>query len=524
MNPLRILHLEDSPLDGDLVRAWITRGGIVATIDRVENRAMFEDHLCKGHYDLILADYALPDFDGVSALAMTRRKNTCVPFIFVSGTLGEEVAIETLKQGATDYVLKQHMERLAPAIERALAEARERDEKRRAVEALREADRRKDVFLAMLAHELRNPLSAISNSVQLARLPDASPQRIAWSLDVIHNQVDQLSHLIDDLLDVTRITQGKIQLRKRVLDPAEIARRAVEAVSPLADERGHELICSIDDRLPSVEADPTRIEQVLVNLLSNAVKYTESRGRIELALSGTPEIVSIRVKDNGVGIPVDMQSRIFEPFAQVESSLHRSRGGLGVGLTLVKKLVEIHEGKVHVRSEGVGSGSEFIVELPAAKQSRIVGDRTRSGIDRSATPRRFTILVVDDNFDAAAAVASFLELSGFEVVVAHDGRSGIETARKVRPRLVLLDIGLPVVDGYQVAADLRSHPETRNILIVGLTGYGEDNARERSRHAGFDHHLVKPVELAKLVELVDALIAEQESRPDDFGRELAHPA
>jgi PAS domain S-box-containing protein len=367
--------------------------------------------------------------------------------------------------------------------------------------ALREDDRRKDEFLAMLAHELRNPLAAIANAVGVVRR-SADREHAEWAREVVEKHVRSLSRLIDDLLDVSRITRGKIELRRRALDVVPVLARAAETVGPLVRGRGHTLTIDHPPGPLWVHADPDRLEQVLVNLLTNAAKYTDAGGRIALSARPEGDRIALAVEDNGSGIPPEKIPQMFELFAQGDRSIARSEGGLGIGLTLVKNLVELHGGSVAARSEGPGRGSEFTVRLPAvpAPSSSPSPDANRPA-PAAAPPRRARVLVVDDNEDSALGLARLLRLLGHDVEVAHDGPAALRAAGRARPDDVLLDIGLPGMDGYQVASRLRAEGfgETR---IIAVSGYGEAAARRRSREAGFDHHLVKPVDHEALLALL----------------------
>jgi PAS domain S-box-containing protein len=363
---------------------------------------------------------------------------------------------------------------------------------------LQENDRRKDEFLAMLAHELRNPLSAVGNAVTVLRLSD-DKENAAFARDVIDRQVRHLSRLIDDLLDVSRITSGKIRLRRELIDAGSILKQAVEAVQPLLVERKHSLMIDCTEGNLPLRADPTRVEQIVVNLLNNAAKYTDPGGRIRLSAEREDDYVVIGVQDNGMGIPAEKLPEMFRLFAQGERSIARSEGGLGIGLTLVQKLTEMHGGSVSASSGGVGKGSTFTVRLPAAKSaSETVPGTTRS---TSGERRGARILVVDDNLDTAKGMVRLLKLLGNEVGLAHDGPSAIEAARDLQPDFVLLDIGLPGMDGYEVAQWLRKESNFEG-TIIGISGYGQDKDRRRSREAGFDHHLVKPVDFDSLLSLL----------------------
>jgi CheY-like chemotaxis protein len=368
---------------------------------------------------------------------------------------------------------------------------------------LTEASRHKDEFLAVLGHELRNPLAPLRNALALLGPDDPDPETVRWARDIMGRQVRLMVRLVDDLLDLSRIMQGKLDLRTERCDLAAVVADAVETARPVIDAKGHALSISLPAGPVSLDADPTRLAQALVNLLNNAAKYADPGGRIDLTAmrDGTEAVVVVR--DSGVGIAPELLPHIFDLFTQEERSLSRSQGGLGIGLTLVKSLVGMHGGSVSARSEGLGRGSEFVVRLPApaltASSSLPQGDRVASG---SVCPRR-RILVVDDNVDAARALARLLtRLYGQEVRVANDGPEAMMIAEEFRPEVILLDIGLPGMDGNEVARRLRERPEFEKALIVALTGWGQESDVERSRAAGFDHHLVKPANPEAILELL----------------------
>ena len=361
----------------------------------------------------------------------------------------------------------------------------------------READRRKDEFLAMLAHELRNPLASINNAVQLfGRLE--SEDELLWAKDVVRRHVQHLARLIDDLLDVSRITRGKIVLKTEVIDLAPVVTSSVEAVRHLMEDRKHELMVSIGAGSLRLEADPLRLEQVLVNLLSNAAKYTNDGGKIYLTCRRDGDHLAISVKDNGVGISPELLSRMFDIFVQGDRTIARSEGGLGIGLTLVQKLTEMHDGSVTAVSEGPGKGSEFTVRLPAAAPAD--APRTAPMLAPISAARKCTrVLVVDDNVDMADGLSKLLTLLGHDVKTAYDGLQALEMAKALGPEVILLDLGLPGVDGYEVARQLREHECCRNSLMIAISGYGQEEDKRKSKECGFDHHLTKPVDYKALI-------------------------
>jgi PAS domain S-box-containing protein len=366
-------------------------------------------------------------------------------------------------------------------------------ERKEAEVALREADRRKDEFLAMLAHELRNPLAPILHAVNALRQLEPGSSKAEWCQEVIERQVLHLSRLVDDLLDISRITQGKVKLQKERVDLHSVITRAVETVRPFVESRRHELVLDLPAEPMVLEGDLMRLAQVVANLLHNAAKYTQNGGRIELGAERQNGEMVLRVRDNGIGIPDEMLGRIFDLFTQVDRSLSRSEGGLGVGLTLVRSLVTMHDGSVAARSEGPGQGTELEIRLPASVHME---ELMETAPENPAPPASRKVLVVDDNADSAESLAMILSLRGHEARTALDGQEALAVAREFRPEVVMLDIGLPGMDGYEVARRLRADYD--GILLVALTGYGQDEDRRRSKEAGFDHHLVKPVDFEVL--------------------------
>jgi PAS domain S-box-containing protein len=363
---------------------------------------------------------------------------------------------------------------------------------------LREGDRRKDEFLALLAHELRNPLAPIRNGVEIMKMIGLGDPQLQQLRDMLERQVLHMSRLVDDLLDVSRITRGKITLRKEPMDLAAVVARAVETSRPLIDARRHELAVTLPPEPLRVQADPTRLAQVFANLLNNAAKYTQEGGRIGLTAARTGTEVEVRVRDSGIGIAPEMLPRVFDLFAQADQSLEHSDGGLGIGLTLVRTLVEMHGGTVQAFSEGPARGSEFVVRLPLLAEP-LLGGQARAGTreERQAASAR-RVLVVDDNQDTALSLGLLLQLQGHEVFAAHDGPGALQAAQDYRPDAVLLDIGLPGMDGYEVARRIRLLPELERVLLVAMTGYGQEEDKRRSQAAGFNAHLVKPADLDAL--------------------------
>ena len=623
---IALLHLEAKAADADQVHAHLTAAGLGVDVRRVATRADFVAALEAHRYDLILAAYVLPDFDGLAALEVARAKAPETPFVFVSGMLGEEAAIEALKRGATDYVLKQRLERLVPAVQRALAEAHERAERRRAESALgeseerfrlivenahdhamfttdlegrvttwntgaerllgyaeaeilgrdaailftpedrargvpaaemqqalhtgrgederwhlrkdgsrfwasgstvplrggdgpprgflkifrdrtehrraeeelHEASRRKDDFLAMLAHELRNPLAPIRNGLHVLDMcagKDATVQRVR---EMMGRQIQHMARLIEDLLEVSRLTRGKITLQRTRLDLARLVRLEVEDRRGGLEGAGLTVRVQAPETPVWVQGDATRLAQLLDNLLDNAAKFSQAGDEVSvrvLTQEAEREAVVV-VRDTGSGIEPGLLPRVFESFTQADRSPDRSKGGLGLGLALVKGLVELHGGRIEAASDGPGRGARFTLWLPLEGEPAALVERPSPPAEGKKPLR---ILVVEDNRDAAESLRMLLSLCGYEVTVAHTGPGGVAAALKTRPDVVLCDIGLPGMDGLAVADALRRSPVTAETRLIAVTGYGQEDDRRRALEAGFDEHLVKPVDPEQLL-------------------------
>jgi PAS domain S-box-containing protein len=368
---------------------------------------------------------------------------------------------------------------------------------------LQAAVQSRDHFLAVLSHELRNPLAALSNGLQLLKLAGNDPVTAKSSPAMMERQLKQMVRLVDDLLDVSRITTGKLKLRKERVDLASVVRDAVEATRPLIDRGGHELAVTLPPDPVLLDADPTRLAQVFLNLLNNAAKYSERGGHIRLSAGRDGDEVVVSVRDTGIGIPAAELPHVFEIFVQVDTAWQRVQGGLGIGLSLVKEFVGLHGGRVEAHSDGPGKGSEFIVRLPAAVETTAAEPPTDAA-ETSRGPRR-RILVVDDNWDAAVLLAQILGIMGHEVRLADDGAAGVAAAAEFRPEVVLMDLGMPKVDGYEAARRIRAEPWGDAPFLVALTGLGADEDRRRTHDAGFDRHLVKPVDPDALTRMIGEL-------------------
>jgi len=365
--------------------------------------------------------------------------------------------------------------------------------------ALRDADRRKDVFLATLAHELRNPLAPIRNAAQILGSAKVEPDQLQWAQAVIQRQVKHMALLLDDLLDIARITQGKLELKRQHVTLNSVIDMAVEAARPLLDSKNHQFTVTLPSEVVTLDADPMRLSQVVSNLLTNAAKYTDAGGHIGLSGRMEAGFLHLSIKDDGIGIPIEALTGIFEMFAQVEATAARSEGGLGIGLALVHGLTALHGGTVEAHSKGPGHGSEFVLKLPVVAAQAFA---TANGGLPVHAPVGRRVLVADDNHDAADSLAMILEMSGHEVRVVHDGRSALSVAHSFQPDVVLLDIGMPQLSGYEVARALRKQPWGNRLTLIALTGWGQDGDRQQAVDAGFDRHLTKPVDLDALDRLL----------------------
>jgi len=572
-NKVNVLLVDDQP--ARLLTYESILGELGQNLVRAGSGLEALEKLMKDEFAVVLLDVSMPDMDGFEAATLIHQhpRFEKTPIIFVTGVhISELDRLKGYKVGAVDYVsipvvpeilrgkvavlielytkrrelqelnrnLAQANERLAQAnttlqaektreletLNRILQRANQElesanrslqtevTERARVELALKEADRHKDEFLAMLAHELRNPLAPIHNAVQLMHRQDVTNPHLVWSRDVIGRQLAHLTRLVDDLLDVSRITRGKINLNKQVLELRDVVARTVETVQPLIDDRGHRLMVSVPPGSLAVFADPTRLSQALGNVLGNAAKYTERGGQIELSARHLGAEVEIRVRDDGIGIPAELMPRIFNLFTQLDRTSGPSQSGLGIGLALVQRLIEMHGGSVAAYSEGLGQGSEFVIRLPTYIREKLkseLNSHSPSALEQSmmnaegASRTQRRILVADDNNDALESLATLLQLSGHEVFTAANGAVALESAEQHRPEVALLDIGMPKLDGYEVARRIRAQPWGQRITLVALTGWGQDADRRRSQEAGFDSHLVKPLDLDKLTELLAGL-------------------
>ncbi len=519
--PVNILLVDDQPAKLLAYEAMLAELG-EHLIKASSGREALEQ-LLKHEIPIVLMDVSMPDLDGFELAEIIREhpRYQKTAIIFVSGVrLTDTDRLKGYQSGAVDYVSVPVIPELLRAKVRVFAELhrkrRETELLNQELEArvaertaalqdvtqqLRAADRRKDEFLAFLGHELRNPLAPIVNAASVLRLKAANDPDLSWCREVIERQAGQLTRLVDDLLDVSRITRGTITLRSETVDVATVVASAVESCRPFIDMRRHELVVSLPDRPLLLQGDPARLTQIVANLLNNAAKYQDDAGRIDLVVGSDGSQVVIAVRDRGIGIAPEALPTVFDLFAQASSSLRRLDDGLGIGLSLVRKLVELHGGDISARSAGLGKGSEFEVRLPA--QTAADGRTPARGKAPSAgfggPPQR--VLVVDDNRDAAESLAMLLRLGGHTVSIANDGGSGLEMALSERPEIVFLDIGLPGIDGYEVCRRARESGLS-DARIIAMSGFGQAQDRERSKAAGFDGHSVKPVDLGALTRLL----------------------
>jgi signal transduction histidine kinase/CheY-like chemotaxis protein len=427
-----------------------------------------------------------PAWSDLPIILLTRHGSDSPALVSALATLGNV----TLLERPTGVMA------LVNAVRHALR-ARERQYHGRALLVERElANLRKDEFLATLAHELRNPLAPIRNSLQILRLTSCQDDASQHICDMMDRQVNLMVRLVDDLMEVSRITRGKIEIRREPVELASLIRSAVETSRPMIDAANTHLQVSIPAETITVLGDPMRLSQVFANLLNNAAKYTNQRGQIWVSASVQGKNVAVSIRDTGIGIPSDMLPYIFDMFMQVDRSAGRAQGGLGIGLTLVRTLVELHGGTIEVRSEGTGRGSEFIVSLPIIHQEASPTPAANNQRVTELPARR--ILVVDDNVDSAASLGMLLKVLGADVRTEHDGPAALATIETYRPDVVLLDIGMPGMDGFQVAEQIRRREDSDRILLIALTGWGQEQDRRRTHEAGFDHHLVKPADVKVL--------------------------
>jgi signal transduction histidine kinase len=497
----RVLLVEDEPSYARFLREVLSEAE--GTAHDVTSVGTLDEALaCLGGaaFDIVLLDLGLPDADGTEALVRVTAACPALPIVVLSAQNDLEVALDSMRVGAQEYLVKGQSEHLL--LPRAIRYAIERKRlQEMATSARAEAERAnavKDEFLAMLGHELRNPLAPIVTALALMRRQDrASANR---ELTILERQVQHVVRLVDDLLDVARITRGKMDLHREEVDVADMIAHGLETARPLLEGRGHSLAIDVPRGSLFIDGDPSRLGQVVANLLTNAAKYTPQGGAVSVSARAAGEFAEVRVRDNGVGMSSELLLRVFDLFEQGAQSLDRSAGGLGLGLAIVKSIAMLHGGSVTATSEGPGMGSEFVVRLPRATARERPADPPSSPPPLHPEGLR-RVLIVDDNEDAADMLDVALRGMGHTTRTAHDGPSAIEAARQFAPDVALLDIGLPIMDGYEVARQMRAIFGDRTPKLVAITGYGQQSDRVRSRDAGFDCHLVKPIDLAQFADI-----------------------
>ncbi|HKQ56974.1 MAG TPA: response regulator [Candidatus Eisenbacteria bacterium] len=534
LDKVNILLVDDQP--GKLLAYQAILGPLGENLVVARSGKEALEQLLKHEIAVILIDVCMPDLDGFELAAMIRDhpRHQRAAIIFVSAIHMTDIdRLRGYESGGVDYVsvpvepqilrarvsVFADLYRKTRQLERLNQQLEERVQERtseltaaatrlgESEAALKETDRRKDEFLSMLAHELRNPLAAISNTVEILRHQPVGEGELQWGHEVIDRQADHLSRLVDDLLDVSRITRGKLEIRREPTDLVGIVRGAADAIRPFLGRKNLHLNLSLPtEPIPAI-ADVVRVAQVVFNLLDNACKFTPDGGTIWLTAETGPAGATISVRDSGRGIAAEEIPRLFQMFYQTNHGTVSADGGLGIGLALVHKIVEMHGGSVEVRSEGLGRGSEFLVHLPVADLSRVsVAAPAASAAADPPEPRRSRrILVVDDHEDSAESLSMLLSRSGNEVRTVHDGLTAITVAESFQAEVVLLDIGLPLLDGYHVAAKIREQPWGKTMTLVAVTGWGREEHRRRAKEAGFDAHLIKPVEFSAVSRLLAEL-------------------
>jgi signal transduction histidine kinase len=501
MSPVYFLLVDDLEENLLSLEALLRRDGLVLLKARSGDEAL--ELLLQTDVALALVDVQMPGLNGFELAELMRgnERTRRIPIIFVTaGNADSRRRFRGYEAGAVDFIHKP----IESDILRSKADvffelyrqrqqiAIQRDELKAHSDALEEADRRKDEFLATLAHELRNPLAPVRHGLDILRKsPDSADA--AEIREMMDRQLVHLVRLIDDLLDVSRVSQGKIEFRKERIQVADVVRSALESSQPLIDSARHSLTLDVPPEPIWLDADLTRLAQVVGNLLNNAAKYTPDGGRIGLSVRSDGDDAVIAVSDNGLGIPTDMQSKVFQLFTQVEHHTGRARGGLGIGLALVKQLVALHDGSVSAESAGTGQGSVFTVRIPLAAYKVETQPQPKQLAAQPAPTRPLKVLVIDDNVPVAQTVGWMLEEIGHQYHLVHDGREALQAAREFRPDAILLDIGLPVMDGYAVCRAFRQNDLFKDALIIAQTGWGQQRDKALASEAGFDHHLVKPV-------------------------------
>jgi signal transduction histidine kinase len=517
VGPVYFLLVDDLEENLLSLEGLLRRDGLVLLKARCGTAAL--ELLLQYDFALAILDVQMPEMDGYELAELMRgtERTRRVPIIFVTaGAADRQRRFRGYETGAVDFLNKP----IEPDILRSKASvffelyqqrhqiAAQRDELKAYADALTEADRRKDEFLATLAHELRNPLSPLRSGLDILRASPTAPNAEEIR-DMMDRQLSHLVRLVDDLLDVSRVSQGKVELRKAQIALSELIKTAVEASSPLIGAGRHELILDLPDAEVWLDADLTRLSQVISNLLNNAAKYTPEGGRIVVSARRDGKDVLISVSDNGIGIPADMLPRVFDLFAQVRDNLDRSRGGLGIGLALVKQLVEMHGGSIAAESAGPGKGSSFRLRLPVVEASPALSVAAEPPSPVSRQDAKLKVLVVDDNFDVAQTTGWMIEAIGHDYRMVHESKLAVQTAREYRPDAILLDINMPGMDGYAVCRALREQTLFDDTVIIAQTGWGQTQDRASTGESGFNHHLTKPVNMDRLEQVLTGILSER---------------
>lgn len=540
--PVRVLLVEDGEDDYILTKELFDEFPPGAyTLDWVADYDSAVQAFKDCGHDLYLIDYRLGSRNGLELIEEGRRLGCKAPNIILTGQREREIDLLAMQAGAMDYLVKDRLD--ADTLERVMRYALQRgkleeeirranqdlelrvqertaelarvnetlqnevNERRRAEEALREADRMKDEFVAMLAHELHNPLAPLSAGLKLLELEANSPEQLDELRAMMERQVQQLIRLIDDLLDVSRISRGKLNLRREPLDLNDVIDTALDVSRPMIQQARHRLELSLPEEPLLLSGDKVRLAQIISNLLINAAKYTPPAGRIELAIFRENADAVIRVRDNGVGIPPAMLTKVFDLFTQVDNSNTRSHGGLGIGLTLVKTLVEMHDGTIVAHSRGQGFGSEFVVQLPliSSETNPMPTQVVAPPAPQQRTLPNYRILIVDDNESAGYLLGKLLQKLGQHVHAVTSAAAALEVISSLQPDILISDIAMPGMSGYELATEIRNRQPSTPLTLIALTGYGRETDRQQAHEAGFDFHLTKPVALESLEELLASL-------------------
>ncbi len=521
-----VLLVDDQPQK--LLSYQAILGGLDVTLVTAGSAREALDWLLRRVFAVVLVDVCMPELDGFELATMIRDHPRFheTAIIFVSGVhLSELDRLRGYSVGAVDYVpvpivpeilrakvtVFANLFRQTRQLERLNRELELRVSERTA--ELEKASQRKDEFLAVLSHELRNPLAAIRTAAELLAAPELTPTHLSKTAGVIRRQVAQLVRLIDDLVDVSRITRDAISLRRESVLVSAVVAHAAEATRPLFDLRGHELTIQIPDPTLTVDGDPARLSQIIGNILNNAAKFTAPGGRVRVHVDRVGTNVALCINDNGIGIAPEVIPNVFELFTQGGERRDRTQEGLGIGLALVRRLVEMHDGHVGVHSQGIGKGTEVIVTLPLIAPKRMELPATTDEAPVETAPQGCRIVLADDNEDAVSALELLLKSWGHDVRTAADGVEAVEAVEAFRPRVVLLDLGMPRLDGYEAARQIRKRSNGRDIVLIALTGWGQPQDRIRTRDAGFDAHLVKPVSDAELFKTINLLTGNADTKP-----------